>query len=337
VATNGGHVAIAGVGHYTPNVVLTNDEIVARFDLRVDASWIEDRTGILERHWMSEGETTSDMVAAAARKILAATDTRPRDVDLFVLATVSPDLPSPATATIAARKLGLACPAFDVSAACAGLFYALEIASNAVKAGGKRRVLVVCADARSRYVDPRDHRSVVLFADAAAGCLVVPSASPGLLAVRTGAEGRERMGAWIAAGGAARPTTAETVAAGGHYLQVDGRNEIFDVFVGYTRRICDEALAAAGVGWSDVDLFIPHQGNARLVETIVAAVGVPPEKTMNTIARHGNVSGATVALALSEAAASGRIRPGDHVLLTSVGAGYVFGAAVHRFEEPPRT
>ena len=331
------HARIAGVGHYTPGVVLTNDEVVARFGLKVDSKWIEDRTGIVERHWLADGETTSDMVVAAARRILEATGTRASDVDLLVLATVSPDHPSPATATIVARKLGLACAAFDLSAACVGFMSGLEIAAGASPSGKKRRVVCIAADARSRSVDPSNPRGVVLFADGAAGALVVPSESPGLLAVRTGAEGRERMGAWIAAGGAARPTSAETVADGLHYLQVDGRNEIFELFIDYTRRICDEALAAAKLGWSDVDLFITHQGNARLVEAIVAAMGVPPEKAMNTIAKHGNVSGATVPLALSEAAASGRIKPGDRVLLTSVGAGYVFGAAIHAFEELPRT
>jgi 3-oxoacyl-[acyl-carrier-protein] synthase-3 len=330
------HVAIVGTGHHTPEVILTNEEIVRRFGLDVDAKWIEEQTGIRERHWLRDGETTSDLVERAARSILEATGTAPSDVDLFVLATVSPDHPSPSTATIAARKLGLRCPAFDLSAACAGFLYALEIGANAIKAGGKKRVLVIAADARSRYVDPRNRRGVVLFADAAAGVLLAPSDAPGFAALHTGAEGRARMGAWIPAGGAAMPTTPATVAEGAHYLQVDGKREIFDIFLEYTRETCDAALREARLGWADVDLFITHQGNARLVEHLVAGLGVPPERALNTIAKHGNVSGATVPLALSEAVAAGRIKRGDRVLLTSVGAGYTFGAAVHRFGEVPR-
>ncbi len=330
------HVAIVGTGHHTPDVVLTNDELVRRFGLDVDAKWIEEQTGIRQRHWLRDGETTSDLVERAARAILEATGTRAGEVDLFVLATVSPDHPSPSTATIAARKLGLRCPAFDISAACAGFLYALEIGDNAIRAGGKKRVLVIAADARSRYVDPKNRRGVVLFADAAAGVLLAPSAAPGFVALHTGAEGRARMGAWIPAGGAAMPTTPATIAEGAHYLQVDGKREIFDVFLGYTRETCNAVLDAAGLSLADIDLFVTHQGNARLVEHIVAGLGVDPERALNTIAMHGNVSGATVPLALSEAVASGRVKKGSRVLLTSVGAGYTFGAAIHHFAELPR-
>lgn len=324
------NVGITAVGHYTPSLVLTNEELVARFGLDVDAEWIESRTGIVSRHWLQPDETTSDLVVGAARRILDRAGRQPVDVDLLIVATISPDYPSPATATIAARKLGCRCPCFDLSAACAGFLYALEIGANAVR-GGAHNVLVVAADARSRFLDPNDRRALVLFADGGAGVLLGPTTEPGLLATHTGAEGRQRMGAHIPAGGAMRPASAATVAAGQHYLQVDGRREIFDLFIEYTRETTDAVLERAGLTLADIDLFITHQGNARMVEAVVAALDIDPERAVNSIAHHGNVSGATVPLALSEAVQSGRIEAGDKVLITSVGAGYTFGSAIYEF------
>ncbi|HHO52092.1 MAG TPA: ketoacyl-ACP synthase III, partial [Deltaproteobacteria bacterium] len=241
------------------------------------------------------------------------------------------DYPSPATATVVARKLGARCMAFDLSAACAGFLYGLELGIASVRSGAER-VLVLAADARSRFIDKGDRRAAVLFADAAAGVLLTPSHdSTGFLGTHMGAEGRERMGAWIPAGGALRPTSPETVAAGEHFLQVDRRQEIFELFVGYTRQACDTALAQAGLSLDDIDLFITHQGNARMVELVIEALGVDPARAINSVRHHGNVSGATVPLALAEAAEQGRIGPGSVVLMTSVGAGYTFGAAIHRF------
>lgn len=332
------YTTIAGMGRCTPEQIWSNEALVARYGLSVDAAWIERKTGILERHWLRPGEATSDLAAGAARAALAAASLRPSDVDLFVLATVCPDHPSPSTATIVARKIGLSCPAFDLSAACAGFLYGLEVAASAIESGRKRRALVIAADARSRYLDPKDHRALVLFADGAAGALLVPSERPGLLSVYTGADGQENMGAWVPAGGTARPTSPETVAAGEHYVHVDGKEEIFERFVAYTRHACAEALAMAGLALSDIDLFVTHQGNARMVERTVAALGIDPARAINSIARHGNVSGATVPLALSEAIEQGRISEGGTALLTSVGAGYTFGAAVWRAQPlPPST
>lgn len=328
------HVRIAGVGHFTPSLVLTNSQLVERYGLSVDADWIEAKTGIVERHWMPEGQTTSDMAAEAGRRILEKTGTDPAEIDLLILATASPDHPSPPSAPTVARKLGIRCTAFDLAATCSGFLFGLEVGANAVRCG-RQKVLVIAADARSRWVDPNNRRSLVLFADAAAGALLVPSAEPGFLAIETGSEGDDHFGAWVPAGGAAMPTSAETVAKGLHYVQVDGKRDIFDGFVKYTREICDRVLASAGLQMAEIDLFITHQGNARMVERVLDELNIPPERAMNSIARHGNVSAATVPLALSEALEAGRIEPGDRVLLTSAGAGFTFGAAVHRFATVP--
>ncbi len=325
-----GHVAIQATGSYTPSQVLTNEELIARYSLPIDAAWIESRTGIQSRHWMAAGETTSDMAVAAARKILQGSAVQPQELDRIILATISPDHPSPSTATIVARKLGARCPAFDVSAACAGFLYALDLGAASV-AGGAKRVLVLAADARSRFVDTSDVRSVVLFADGAAGCLLGPADAPGLLGISLGAEGRERMGAMIPAGGAAEPASAKTVAEGRHFLRVDERAEIFELFVRFTREAVQTVLGKCQCSLSDVDLFITHQGNAHMVQAVLDDLHIEPARAVNEVARHGNTSGATVPIALDEARRAGRVRPGDLVLLTAVGAGYTFGAALYRF------
>ena len=324
------HVAITATGAWTPPWVLTNDELIARLELDVDAHWIESRTGIRSRHWLPLELTTSDMAVEAARVVLASANTHARELDRIVLATISPDHPSPSTATIVARKLGARCAAFDVSAACAGFIYGLDLGAASIR-GGERKVLVLAADTRSRYVDPKDPRSAVLFADGAAGALLEPADAPGLLAIHLGAEGRERMGAHVPAGGAKSPATAETVVRREHFLQVDSRAEIFDLFVRFTREACEAVLAKARVELGDVDLFITHQGNAHMVGAVLDDLGIAREKAIDNVAHHGNTSGATVPIALAEARAAGRTPPGSLVLLTSVGAGYTFGAALHRF------
>jgi 3-oxoacyl-[acyl-carrier-protein] synthase-3 len=278
---------------------------------------------------MSPGETTSDMVVAAAQRILERAGVAAAQLDRIVLATISPDQPSPSTATIAARKLGARCPAFDISAACAGFLYALDLGSMAIRAG-EERVLVLAADARSRFVDRGDVRSVVLFADGAAGVLLVPGTQPGVSGVVLGAEGRERKGAQIRAGGAALPASAETVAAGEHFLRVDGKREIFDLFVRFTREAVEGVLARTQLSLDDVDLFITHQGNSFMVREVLADLGIPAERAVDDVMHHGNTSSATVPIALSEAIEAGRVGAGDTVLLTAVGAGYSFGAAVVR-------
>ncbi|MEO0651028.1 MAG: ketoacyl-ACP synthase III [Planctomycetota bacterium] len=323
-------IRITAVGHALPDVVLSNDEVVERFGLEVDAAWIEERTGIRSRHWLAEGQTTSDLAVEAARAILDRRGITARDLDRILLATSSPDYPSPATATIVARKLGARCAALDFSAACAAFPYGLDLAAGAVR-GGDRHVLLLCADARSRYIDKRDRRSVVLFADGAGGALLEPSEDPGLLSVALGSECLEDLGAWIPAGGAAQPISHEAIDRGEHFLHVDGMREIFTRFAAYTCEASEQALAKAGIGLGDVDLFVTHQGNANLVRAIVERLGIDPARAVNGVAEHGNTSGATIPIALSEAWSEGRVPAGSTVLFASAGAGYVFGAAVHRF------
>lgn len=324
-------VAITGLGLATPSQVLTNDDLVARFGLDVDDAWIVSRTGIRARCWLSEGETTSDLAARAAVRALEQAGAAPSEVDRLLLATITPDYPSPSTATIVARKIGARCMAVDLSAACAGFLYGLDLGVASIR-NGARRVLVVAADARSRFLDPTNRRALVLFGDGAAAAVLEPRDEGGdeVLATFCGAEGREDMGAWVPAGGAARPASAETVRDGLHYVQVASRNRIFDDFIGLASEAAAAVLAQTGLTVADVDRFVPHQGNALLVRDVAAALGVPPHKTIDNIARYGNTAGAALPMGLVDACADGRIRSGDTVLLVSVGAGHAFGAAVVR-------
>jgi 3-oxoacyl-[acyl-carrier-protein] synthase-3 len=324
---------ITAVGCYLPDQVLTNSDVISRFGLDIDEAWIESRTGIRSRHWLRDGETTSDMAVAAAHQVLTNGGLRADQLDRIVLATISGDYPSPATASVVAQKLGTRCPAYDISAACAGFLYGLEIAAGAIACGDKN-VLVLCADARSRFIDKADRRSVVLFADGAGGALVQPrtGTGTGLASVYLGADGKRKgLGVWVPAGGAANPTSHATLARGEHFLQVEGFKEIFSSFIGYVQEAVERALRKAGMSLSNIDLFIPHQGNAHLVQQTIEALGFPAEKTINNVATHGNTSGASIPIALAEAVAAGRVKPGDTVLMAAVGAGNTFGAVVHQF------
>ena len=322
---------ISATGHYLPPQVLDNRALIERFGLEVDEAWIESRTGIRSRHWLSDGQTTSDMAAAAGAKVLENAGHSAADLDRIILATISPDRLSPATAIEVAAKLGARCPAYDVSAACAGFVYALDAARGAV-ACGEEYILVLAADARSRFVNPDDRRGTVLFADGAAGALVQRGCGPGrIVALHIGAEGGGGYGAWIPAGGAARPASKETVEAGEHYIHVDAFRPVFDRFKRLTREGVGAALEQARLALGDIDVFITHQGNAFLVDEIVADLGVDPASAVNDVYRHGNTSGASIAIALSEARANGRAGDGSRVLLTSAGAGWAFGAVVLEF------
>lgn len=328
-------IHIAATGCYLPPIVMSNQALIDRFGLDVDAEWIESRTGIRSRHWMAPNQTTSDMAAEAARSILESADLAATDVDRIILTTISPDRLSPATATEVARKIGARCPAFDVSAACAGFLYGLDLARGAVLGSGESNVLLLSADARSRFVDTSDRRGTVLFADGAAGALVQPaeagSGVPAVLSVALGAEGLEARGAWVPAGGAALPASHETVENGDHFVHVDGFRDIFERFKAYTREGVAKALDRARLGLEDIDVFINHQGNAFLVDEIVADLGIDPAKAINDVHRHGNTSGASVAIALAEGRADGRIPDGAKVLISSAGAGWTYGAAVVQF------
>ena len=326
-------VAVRSMGLGLPTRVIDNDTLVRRFGLTVDDAWIRSRTGVASRHWVSEGETTSDR---ACRAVIAALETSGRsasDVERLLLATITPDRPSPSTATRVLHKAGLRCMATDLSAACAGFLYALELGSALVRTGD-RAVMIAAADVRSRFVNPTDRRSVVLFSDAAAAALLVPGDDPeavaDVISVWCGAEGREDVGAWVPAGGAELPASEETVRQGLHYVHLEPRNTVFEHFLRFASEAVERALSAAGLSLSDIDWLVPHQGNSFLVMETAKLLGFPLDRTLDRVANHGNSAGAALPVALVEAFADGTIRPGQTVLLVTAGAGHAFGSAVLR-------
>lgn len=323
-------VRIAGAGSAVPAWVLTNEELVARTGIRFTPDDIVRKTGIVSRHWLEPGRATSDLGAEAALRILADAAIDPAALDAVVVCTMTPDHPSPATAPTVARKIGARCLAFDLHATCAGFLYGLEVGAGLVR-NGRQRVLVLASEVRSRSVDPTDARTIVLFADAAAGVILTPGDGPGqLLSVWCGAEGRENLGVVVPAGGTVRPIDADAIAEGLHYVQVESRRFIFDTYLELHREAVRHALAAAGVGLDAIALLVTHQGNANLVEACATDLGLPPERTWNRIRHHGNSSGSTVPLALAELRAERAVPSGSLVLLSAVGAGYTFAASVVR-------
>ncbi len=324
-------VRIEGTGMYVPGDPINNAEVVRRFGLDVTPEWIYERTGIRTRHWLAPDRATSDMAIEAAREALADAGRTPADVDLLLLATVTPDHPSPATASIVAGALGLQCMALDVSAACAGFLHGVDMAAAMITAGRAYNALVVAADARSRNFDPSDHRTVVLFGDAAGAAVLTRSEVPGFLGFHAASERRGGLAVWTPAGGTRKPITAEAVEAGEHFVKMESSRALFPAVREFCARAALGALHDAGLELDDIDRVVLHQGNGVLVDALLDDLGVPTHKGIRTIERYGSCSGAALPVALATARAEGQIEAGHTVLLAATGAGWTMSGAVHRF------
>ena len=321
-------VAIRGTGARLPDRVVTNADLVA-MGAPLTAAEMEKLTGVRERRWVAPDEATSDLAAAAGRQALAMAGLRATDVERLVLATVSPDHPSPAAACLVHAALGLPpVPAFDVAAACAGFVFALELGARAV-ATGDAAVLAIAADVRSRYLDVTDRATCALFADGAGAALLAPGpVGAGLVAVGTTADGAGAGSIHVPAGGSRRPASAETVAARAHCIHMADGPRIYLEAVAGMLAVAEATLAASGLGFADVDLLVPHQANFHIVKRVAWKAGVPMDRVACNIGRAGNISGATTAVALDEALRAGRVGAGATVLLVAAGAGYTAGAAL---------
>ncbi|MFN3431045.1 MAG: 3-oxoacyl-ACP synthase III family protein [Candidatus Sericytochromatia bacterium] len=323
-------VALAATGIYLPERVVTNADLIAANNLPVSPRWIERHTGIRERRYAAEGEHTSDLAAHAGRDILDRAGVPASDVQRLILATVSGDWQTPATACVVQHALGARCPAFDVTSACAGFMVALDLGIKCVQTG-ESPVMVLGAEVRSRFVDGGDPRVAPLFSDGAGGVLLVEApAGTGFLSSVLQSDGAGAEKVYVPAGGARRPASEETLAAKEHTIRMrDGRG-IFEQAVTGMQAIAELALARAGLTMADVDLVIPHQANKLIIEAGMKAMGVPMEKVMVTIDWLGNCTAATVPVTLHAAERAGRLTPGATVLLVAVGGGYTAGAAVYR-------
>jgi len=316
---------IAGVGGYLPERVLTNAELARMVD--TSDEWIVERTGIRERRIAAEGEKTSDLALAASRAALANAGAQAEEVDLIVLATATPDLTFPSTASRVQAGLGMTRgAAFDVQAVCSGFIYALTVADNFLARGQARAALVIGAETFSRIIDWTDRGTCVLFGDGAGAALLraVPAAEAGgrgLLSTYISSDGRLHDLLYVDGG----PSQTQTV---GH-LRMLG-NQVFKHAVQHISDAISHAAERANIQVGEVDWFVPHQANQRILDGVARKLNIPPEKVVSTVARHGNTSAASVPLALAAAIADGRIKRGDLVLMEALGGGLTWGAALAR-------
>lgn len=317
---------IKGVGHAVPPRVLTNADLEALVE--TDNEWIVQRTGIRERRIADENTATSDIALAAARAALANAGVAPGDLDLIIVATVTPDHAFPATACLLQRELeAWGAAAFDLEAACTGFIYGLSIADQFIRTGTYRTVLVVAADILSKITDYTDRNTCILFGDGAGAAVLQGVEEPGLLALEIGADGRGGELLVQPAGGSRTPASAETVASRQHFIKMAGR-EVFKFAVKIMEESSLRVLEQAGLGPDDVDVLVPHQANLRIIDSACKRLGIDQDKVLVNLDRYGNMSAASIPVALSEASAQGKIKPGDNVLLVGFGGGLTWGAAV---------
>jgi 3-oxoacyl-[acyl-carrier-protein] synthase III len=325
---------ITGWGMYAPLRVMTNDDLAKMVD--TSDEWIMTRTGIRERRIAADGETTTTLSVNAARDALAVAGLDPAELELIIVGTCSPDYPLPATGVLVANELGATRAAgFDLQAACSGFLYALATATGFIRSGMYRNVLVVGVEVLSRFINWTDRSTCVLFGDGAGTVLLQASEAPGgLLGFELFSDGAGCEAIIVPAGGSAHPASHETVDGKLHYIQMLGS----DVYKYATRQMGDSAVAAlraAGLGVDDIDQFVFHQANLRIIRSVQKTLNIPDEKTYVNIEKYGNTSAASVPMALVEAVAEGRVKVGDRILMVAFGAGYTAGAAVIEWTADP--
>lgn len=318
---------VLGCGSYLPQKVLTNAELAARID--TSDEWIVQRTGIRERHIAAEGEFTSDLAINAARAALEHAGIDAQAIDLIVLATSTPDNTFPATAVAVQNGLGIHHgAAFDLQAVCSGFVFALATADNFLRAGAYKRALVIGAETFSRILDWTDRGTCVLFGDGAGAILLEAQDQPGkssdrgVLTSHLRSDGRHKAKLFVDGG----PSTTQTV---GH-LRMEGR-EVFKHAVGMITDVIVDAFNATGTTAEDIDWFIPHQANKRIIDASAHKLHIAPQKVVLTVDRHGNTSAASIPLALNVAVKDGRVKKGDLVLFEAMGGGFTWGSALVRW------
>jgi 3-oxoacyl-[acyl-carrier-protein] synthase-3 len=325
---------IAGTGSYVPERVLTNADLEKMVDTTDE--WIMSRTGIKERRIAAPDEATSHMATKAAQRAMEAAGVTADDLDLIIVATITPDTFFPSTACHVQRNLGATkAVAFDVSAACAGFLYAMQIARHFINSGSRRAALIIGADKLSGITNWTDRNTCVLFGDGAGAAILTAKAPDdsdpsGLLSSIMASDGRLTDILSVPGGGSAIPITPENADQRLNTIHMMGR-EVFKAAVKNTCEACEDAIARAGLTTADIAVLIPHQANIRIVDAICDRLGMPAERAFLNLHKYGNTSGAAIAIALDEAVRSGVVKKGDNLLLVAFGAGFAWAASVIRW------
>jgi 3-oxoacyl-[acyl-carrier-protein] synthase-3 len=320
---------VLGTGSYVPDAVVSNDHLFQRFGF--DSDWIVKRTGIYERRHALPHQATSDLCHEASLRCIENSGINPKDIDLIVLATFTPDMSFPSTACLLQDRLKLSCAAIEVEAACAGFMYALITGAAYVSSGASDLALIVGGDCNSRILNPTDIKTYPLFGDGA-GAILLGRGAPnqGLISYSMGADGGGGDLLSRPAGGSRMKLTPEVLSKGLHYMYMDGRA----VFRWAVSILCDtiqDVLNHAQLRASDVDLYIPHQANIRIINAGIDVLDIPRSKVFNNLDRYGNTSAGSVPLALDEALSEGRLQPGNLVCLSGFGAGLAWGTTIMRW------
>jgi len=325
---------VIGWGSYAPSQVLTNADL----ERMVDASdeWIVSRTGIRERRVAAAHETTASMAAVASLRAIRTAGVEPTDIDVILLATLTPDYWMPSTAALVKEAIGnTKAAAMDVAAACSGFVYAYATAQAYITSGMATNVLVIGAETLTRFLDYSDRNTCILFGDGAGAVVLGASEKPGGgLGIELTTEPEGAYMIWLPAGGAKRPPSLESVARGEHYVRMEGK----ETYRFATRTLASTALTAvehAGLNASDIDLFIPHQANIRIIEAVAKGLSLPMERMFVNLDKYGNTSAASVPIALAEAVNQGRVAVGDRIVIVAFGAGFTSGAVAIEWTADP--
>ena len=323
---------ISSVGTYVPPRLLTNADLEKMVD--TNDQWITERTGIRQRHIVDKGTATSDLAVEAAKVCLARRGLTPDDVEVIIVATVTPDMMFPSTACLVQNKLGAhGAWGFDLSAACSGFPYALQVGAKLVESGAHKRVLVIGADVMSSIIDYTDRATCIIFGDGAGAVLLEPCIDEeiGLIDFWHEVDGSGAVSLNMPAGGSLHPATAETVANKDHYVHQDGQ-AVYKFAVRKMAESSEGLLTRNGLTGADLGCFIPHQANKRIILSTAERLGMPLENVIINIDRFGNTTAGTIPLAMNTALEEGRLKKGDLVLLAAVGAGFTVGATLLRWE-----
>jgi 3-oxoacyl-[acyl-carrier-protein] synthase-3 len=321
--------AITGVGSAVPERVVPN----AFFEDLVDTTdeWIRERTGIRERRFAGEGETTGSMATLAGRRALDAAGVSPEALDLIIVATCTPDRPLPATAAAVQRNLGASCAAFDLNAACAGFIYGVSTSTAFIESGAADRILLIGAETLSRVINLHDRTTCVLFGDGAGAAVLERSPAPGVIDSALHLDGNEYELLTIPAGGAEEPTSADSVAGGRHAIVMPNGQAVFKKAVVGMASACASLLEKNGLSKEELDLIVPHQANARIIAAVADRLHIDHARVFVDMEWVGNTSAASIPIAIDRAWRSGRLHPGQLVLTTAFGAGLAWGANLLRW------